>query len=250
MANRTPSATTVSASDLQRVAKTRIFFGHQSVGADVLAGVVAVFAAHGVDPPPMAQQRRRVADPAGSITHDLIGQNQEPLTKIEDFAAIMRSGMAQQVDVAMMKLCYVDVRTDTDVAALFAAYRDTLSSLRDDYCEVRFVAVTVPLTTEPSLRTRTKNLVTRGDRFGPAENARREQLNALLRQEYADDLLFDLATAESTAPDGSRTAGVHGEQAYFSLHCEYAADLGHLDVQGSQRVAQAWLSAVARAVDR
>jgi hypothetical protein len=236
----------VSTQDLQRVARTTVFFGHQSVGGNLLDAVPAVFAAHGIDAPPTARQRTGVADPAGSITHDLLGENEKPLGKIEDFDAILRSGMALQVDVAMMKLCYIDVRSDTDVDALFAAYRDTLASLQRDYPDLRVVAVTVPLTTEPGLRTRLTGLITRSDRFGPAENARRERFNALVRAEFGDRV-FDLAAVESTAPDGSRVGGSHEGQDYYALYPGYASDLGHLDAEGSYRAAEAWLAAVARA---
>ncbi len=233
--------------DLERVARTRIFFGHQSVGANVLDGVPAVFAAHAMEPPPTVESRTGPPGPGGAIVHALIGENEKPLVKIADFDSIMRGGMAEQVDVAMMKLCYIDIRADTDVEELFTAYQDTLTALQQDYPDVSFVAVTVPLTTEPSLRTRIRGLITGSDRFGPAENARRERLNTMVRRAFADACRFDLAAAESTAPDGLRVRGsVEGDD-YFSLHDGYASDLGHLTPEGSRQVAAAWLRSVALA---
>lgn len=233
--------------DLERVSRTRVFFGHQSVGANVLDAVPAVFAAHGMQPPPTVASRSRPPGPDGSIVHALIGENEKPLVKIADFDSIMRGGMAEQVDVAMMKLCYIDIRADTDVEELFTAYRDTLTALQRDYPDVSFVAVTVPLTTELRLRTRIKGLVTGSDRFGPAENARRERLNALVRRAFSDACRFDLAAVESTAPDGSRVRGSFEGDDYFSLHDGYASDLGHLTADGSRQTAAAWLRSVALA---
>ena len=62
----------------------------------------------------------------GFVDHAFIGENGKPVLKIQDFDARMRSGVGEQVDVAMMKLCYIDIDSDTDVGALFATYRETV----------------------------------------------------------------------------------------------------------------------------
>ncbi len=68
----------------------------------------------------------------------------------------------------MMKLCYVDIAADTDVDALFAAYRETIATLERDFPKVTFVHVTVPLMTEPGLLSKLKSRLT-----GTAGTARR-----------------------------------------------------------------------------
>jgi len=212
--------------------RPRVFFGHQSVGQDVLGGVSRL-AASGASVPEVVDAR--------------IGANEEPLAKIADFDARVRDGLGERVDVAMMKLCYIDVTAGTDVRALFDAYRTTLSALERDHPAVSFVHVTVPLTTEQGRLTRLRSRLTGNDRFGPAENVQRERLNALFRAEYAGDRLFDLAAVESTRPDGTRVSGRHEGADYFALHDGYAADLGHLNEPGAEVAATAWLAAVARA---
>jgi hypothetical protein len=221
-----------SADDLDLVARTRTFFGHQSVGQDVLDGVAALYAAAGRPAPPVEDTR--------------IGANEHPLGKIEDFAARLRAGAAERVDVAMMKLCYIDIAADTDAASLFDAYRTTLAVLERDLPHLTFVHVTVPLTTEPGGLARLRARLTGGRPYGPAENAARERLNALIRQEYGARL-FDLAAVESTRPDGSRVTGEHGEVPYHALHDGYASDSGHLNEAGARAAAAAWVSAVADA---
>ena len=212
--------------------RPRVFFGHQSVGQDVLGGVSRL-AASGAPVPEVVDAR--------------IGANEEPLAKIADFDARVRDGLGERVDVAMMKLCYIDVTAGTDVRALFDAYRTTLSALERDHPAVSFVHVTVPLTTEQGRLTRLRSRLTGNDRFGPAENVQRERLNALFRAEYAGDRIFDLAAVESTRPDGTRVSGRHEGADYFALHDGYAADLGHLNEPGAEVAATAWLAAVARA---
>ena len=121
--------------DLDIVSATRVFFGHQSVGQDVLDGIRGLYAAAGRPPPAIEDAR--------------LGANGQPLLKIEDFDTRMRAGAAGRVDVAMMKLCYVDVTAATDVTTLFETYRTTLAALERDFPDTAFLHVTVPLTTDP-----------------------------------------------------------------------------------------------------
>ena len=138
--------------------------------------------------------------------------------------------MARQVDVAVMKFCWVDISSNTDVDALFARYRDTMAALERDFPNVTFIHVTVPLTTGPSLfpelRTRLRTLLGRSDLRGQRANVTRERMNALIRGEYAGRHLFDLAAIESTKPDGTRVSGRYDNQGYFALYDGYTSDMG------------------------
>jgi hypothetical protein len=236
----------VTKDELEKVARTRVFFGHQSVGMNVLDALPGLYAEHGLTAPPIEQGGASTGPDGGFITHAYIGENEKPLGKIRDFDAKLRGGLADQVDVAMMKFCYIDIRAATDVDGLFAAYRDTLAALERDFPRVTFLKVTVPLTTEAGLTARLRTRLGRDVRFGQAENVVREQLNQLIRQEYAGDQLFDLAAAESTTSDGTLPTGRFEGQAYHTLLQGYAADEGHLNATGARRVAAAWVKAVAQ----
>jgi hypothetical protein len=237
----------ITADDLVKVSRTKVFFGHMSVGMNVLDGVAGVYAARGVTAPVIEQDRIRPDKEGGFIDHTFIGENEKPWLKIQDFDAKMRSGIGQQVDVAMMKLCYIDITADTDVDALFATYRDTMATLQRDFPEVTFIYVTVPLTTEQGTLSKLKSVLTGSKGFRPADNTARERLNALIRREYAGRHLFDLAAIESTAPDGSRAAGIYQGQRYYRLYNAYASDSGHLNAVGARVAATAWLKAIAQA---
>lgn len=241
-------ASAITVGDLAKVSRTKVFFGHQSVGMNILEGVSGVYAAHGMTAPPIGEGA--VPDRQGGfIDHAFIGENGKPLLKIQDFAAKLRAGLAGQVDVAMMKLCYVDITSGTDVRAVFDAYRNTMAALQREFPRVTFIYVTVPLTTEPGLLSKVKSLLT-GSGGSAADNAARERFNALVRHEYAGDHLFDLAAAESTAPDGGRVAGSYDGQRYYALYDGYASDPGHLNAEGARVVAAAWLTAIAQASPR
>jgi hypothetical protein len=191
------------------VARTRVFFGHQSVGMNVLDAVPDVYADHGVSAPPIEQGRTEPGPNGGFIAHQFIGENGKPLLKLEDFDHAMRGGMGRQVDVALMNL---DVRSGMDVDALFARYRDTMGASARDFPNVTFIHVTVPLNTDAL-------------EWAKAGNVARERFNALIRGEYAGHHLFDIAAIESTKPDGTRVSGSYDNQGYFALYDRYASDV-------------------------
>jgi hypothetical protein len=244
-------ASAIMTEDLTAVAHTRVFFGHQSVGMNMLNAIPGIYTGHGISAPPIEQVRAEAAPNGGFIAHQFIGENTKPFLKIEDFNRTMRDGMGRRVDVALMKFCSLDITSSTDVDALFARYRDTMAALERDFPDVTFIHVTVPLATEPNLLSRLKTLVKRllgrSDPFGQADNLARERLNALIRREYGGHHLFDLAAIESTKPDGTRVSGHYDNQEYFALYDGYASDRIHLDAAGSKVAATAFLEAIAAA---
>jgi hypothetical protein len=247
-------ASAIATEDLTAVARTRVFFGHRSVGMNVLDAVPGVYADNGVSAPPIEQGRAEPGPNGGFIAHQWIGENFKPLLKLEDFDRTMRGGMGRQVDVALMKFCYVDITSSTDVDALFARYRDTMAAMERDFPNVTFIYMTVPLTTEQrvvsKLKARLKTILGRRDLLGQASNVARERLNALIRREYGGRHLFDLAAIESTKPDGTRVSGRYDNQGYFALYGGYASDQGHLNAVGSKIAATAFLEAIAQASRR
>jgi hypothetical protein len=245
------AAAAITTEELIAVAHTRVFFGHQSVGMNMLDAVPGIYADHGVSAPPIEQGRAEAAPNSGFIAHQFIGENTKPLLKIDDFDRTMRDGMGRRVDVALMKFCSLDITSSTDVDAVFAKYRDTMAALERDFPDVTFIHATVPLATEPNLlselKTLVKKVIGRMDAGGHADNVARERLNALIRREYGGRHLFDVAAIESTKPDGTRVSGRYDNQLYFALYDGYASDRVHLNAVGSQVAATAFLEAIVQA---
>ena len=213
--------------DLEAFSERRIFFAHMSVGNNILSGIDQIRAAHDIAPATeieIAPGDAPALPADGVLVHALIGENRHPLRKLANFDATLRGGLAAQIDTAALKFCYIDIRWSTDVEALFDTYRTTLAELEADYPAVRFVHMTVPLTTGPyGIRDHLKVLVGRDD------NAARERYNALMRKTYGPDRLFDLAALEATEPDGTT-----GERELFG---GYTSDGAHLNAAGSARIA-------------
>lgn len=235
---------TATAEQLSQAADTRVFLGHQSVGANLIEGIPGVYETAGVTAPPITTDPTDTTD--GFFAHAYIGQNTDPLSKIQDFDTTMRGGMAEKVDVAAMKLCWVDFNSETDVDAIFTAYSETMDALARDYPDVTFLYVTTPLTTETTgVKGWVKGLL--GRDANSADNVVREQYNGLMRQTYGDTgRLFDLALLESTAPDGTRVSGEYDGSTFYALAPEWASDPGHLNAAGSQMVAGQFMELVAQ----
>jgi len=233
-----------SIAELADAAKThlaakRIYFGHQSVGTNIMDGVADL-----VRVTPGLRLNVLAIDGAlpgsgGFFAHGAIGKNTEPESKTDDFAHRIEGGFGAALDIALHKYCYVDITASTDIEAVFRHYRDTMARLRDEHPKVVFVHVTVPVTqVQSGLRADVKELLARAPN-GYADNLRRAQFNERMRREYAGrEPIFDLAATESTDPQGrSHTIAFKGETGQ-ALFVPYTTDGGHLGEVGRQRVAE------------
>ncbi len=238
----------ITAQDLEAAAGARVFFGHQSVGANMISGIPPVYAEQGLTPPEIVDSAEAI-DGEAFFENAPIGENGDPAGKLAAFQQVLKGGVGDSVDVAFMKFCYVDITAATDVQALFDEYRTTMASLEQAFPDVTFLYVTTPIMTDQTgTKARVKAFLGRGDGSGPADNAARERFNALMRQEYAGTgRLIDLAAAESTAPDGRRVTGSFEGQTYYALYPGYASDPGHLNDVGSQVAAAEMLKVIAAA---
>jgi hypothetical protein len=216
----------------------RIFFGHQSVGTNIMEGVGDV-----VRDEPRIGLRVADGDDAlngggGVFAHGRIGRNGDPGFKTDEFARLIEGPLRGKVDVAFHKYCYADFSETTDVPAVFDHYRKSMTRLRAEFPGVVFVHVTTPLVRGQSgPKAAIKRLLGRPLR-GYAGNFARERFNDLLRQAYGGrEPLFDLAAIESTRPDGRREVIRSGGRSAYALVPTYTTDGSHLNEVGRRRVA-------------
>jgi len=218
-------------SDLESIVHKRIFFAHQSVGANILQGVRELGAEAGV---PVR------------IDDTYVERNGEPLKKLANFDAALGAG--SRYDIAAVKFCYVDVNGATDAQALFARYRETVQALRKRNPRTTFVHVTLPLTTVQTGFKALAKLAFGREPSGTVENVRREQYNALLRKAYAGrEPIFDLARLESTAADGSKVTIAWNGASAPALSPAWTDDGGHLNEAGRRRAAREFIHVLAGA---
>ncbi|MEW6442061.1 MAG: hypothetical protein AB1640_14085 [bacterium] len=235
-----PTIRDVPGASWPRLAARKIFFGHQSVGFNILSGVNDLMQA---DPQIRLDlvETRDLADRDGGVfAHSRVGRNSDPYTKIRDFSEVVEHGVGGPADIAFFKFCYVDIGADTDVDKLFSAYQTALSELKAHYPETAFVHVTVPLcVTRTSWKTGIKKLLRRQEMWEYDDNVKRNEFNERLLDAYrGKEPVFDLAGVESTFPDGRRCSFVRGGKSYFSLVPEYTYDGGHLNETGRRKAAE------------
>jgi lysophospholipase L1-like esterase len=216
----------------------KVFFGHQSVGANIIQGVRDLVAKN-----PRLKLKMLVSAEPQSVSGPAfidspIGENGKPQSKNDAFTEIIAKGLGAQGGFVLYKYCYVDIDSFTDIQQMFERYRKTIDPLKRKYPLLKIVHITVPLTAqEPTAKAWIKTLL--GRTTERDVNVKRNAFNTLLRQAYAaTDPIFDLADAESTGADGSRSYFVRGNDKIYVLASEFTSDGSHLNEVGRRAVAE------------
>lgn len=215
--------------DLEALRGRALFFGHHSVGRDILDGVAEL----------AAETRVPVVIDEGPVGH-----NQRPLDKFKDFE---RQVLARRDEVVAMKLCFVDFRPDTHVDALVAAYLETVARIRAARPDVTILHITPALTArEMHLRARINRFLGR-QVWEDDANLRRLEFSERVRAAFPRDPFLDLGAVESTRPDGAREMHLVGTRLVPMMWPGYTDDGGHLNALGRRWAAQAFVRAFAEA---
>lgn len=235
----------VKAEEWEALATKRIFFGHQSVGRNMMKGVREVLAQR----PEIRLNLVHTNDPAtvsGPALIDAnIGQNHDPASKSEAFARVIEAGLGPNA-IAMYKYCYIDVGEDTDVDRFFDDYVARMRELERLHPGLTLVHITLPLKTAPGgPKEFVKHLIGRASET--SVNVKRNRFNDRLRAEYGGRApIFDLALLQATRPDGSRSFTRKGSEKVDMLAAEWTYDNGHLNEAGRRYVAEQFLIMLAR----
>lgn len=225
----------ISGHSLDEMRHLKILFGHQSIGMNTILGLKDLGRSN-------ARYRlviSQVSSPADFDTPKLggfkVGVNGDPSGKIYAFSDMIRDGYGRVVDVAFFKFCPFDVKGHTDIVRLFNIYKKVMASLKAAYPHIVFVHVTCPLVDSEDMA-----------------NVKRNQFNRMLLNEYGgSDYIFDIASIESTHPDGRRSEFSFGGQTYYKLCSEYRVDQDrvHLNGAGRQRAAKGMVFLLAAIAD-
>ena len=192
---------------MERLTQATIYFGHQSVGENIMEGVKELI---GRDP----RLKLKIVENAaperlesGFFYHGPIGKNENPASKIDDFAARIKAGVGGQAGVAFFKFCYIDIMASRNIDELFSRYQKVMAELKASYPKTTFIHVTVPLTVvQTGPKVFIKKMIGRAP-GGFEDNAKRNEYNRKLRSAYGGkEPIFDLAQIESTYTDGKRAS--------------------------------------------
>lgn len=235
-----PQIKDVSPELWKKLSQKKIYFGHQSVGFNIIDGIRDVMKEN----PQIKLNIMQTSDPSdfnGAIFgHATVGQNMDPESKIDSFSALMEKGIGDKVDIAFFKFCYVDIRADSNPEKVYNLYLEAISKLEKEYSSTIFIHVTSPL---KELQTGPKALIKKvlgKPLSGYSGNVKRNEFNQLLGKNF-QGRVFDLAKIESTFPDGTRSSFSNNGNIYYSLVPEYSNDGGHLNEKGRKIVAEQFL---------
>lgn len=234
-----------------KIASKIIYYGHQSVGADIINAISALNRGRelGLDIQDTPQVHANSG--RGRFLHSKIGQNFDPASKDAGFSQNVEQLAKSGLDMAFYKYCYVDVDADTDIDTVLHGYLATLRRLKKQHPNVIFIAWTLPLTiVQRGPRAFIKNIIQRPI-GGYADNAKRNIYNQMLLTECENEFpVFDLAKYEANYGKTSQQACTYRYRGkiFHALCDEHARDGRHLNPSGASHIAShllAFLEALA-----
>jgi len=230
----------VPASAWEKLSKKKIYFGHQSVGFNIIDGVKDIIKEN----PAIKLNIVETSSPSdfnkGVFAHSRVGKNTDSKSKVDEFLKFLKNGIGKHVDIAFLKFCFIDVSAGTEVQENFEYYKKYISQLNIEYPETTFIHITVPLTTmKTTWKTRLKIAIGKEEIWEYDDNIRRNEYNRLLIKEYTNkEPVFDIAAIESTFSDGTSCTFEKNGKLYSSMVPEYTNDGGHLNKTGQKKVAE------------
>jgi hypothetical protein len=223
----------------KKLAEKSIYFGHQSVGYNIVEGISDILKENHKIKLNIVETNNAVDFSVPLFAHSRVGKNEEPKSKCDCFSDVIEKGLGNKTDFAFFKFCFVDITAGTNVEKVFNDYKSTMSRLKIKYPQVVFIHFTSPLmTVQTGVKAFIKSIIGRSI-DGYDENIKRNKFNEMLRKEYeGKQPIFDLAQVESTFPDGTRATFQKDGQAYLRLVSDYTDDGGHLNEKARKRVAE------------
>lgn len=234
----------VPASAWEKLSKKKIYFGHHSVGHNMVDGITDLMKENPQIKLNIVESSNPLEFTTGVFAHSTVGKNVDPESKINEFVKFMDDGIGNKADIAFFKFCFVDFHTGTNLQNVFKEYQTKMAEIEKKYSDTQFVHVSVPLTSQPGgvkgvlkkLKGFIKKILGRINMY---DNKVKYEYNEMLRKEYFDkSRFFDLAMIEATAPDGSVSLFSNSSGANYALYSGYTDDGGHLDSIGRKQVAE------------
>ena len=226
-----------------KLSETKIYFGHQSVGNNIIAGIRELMKQYPKIQLDIIETNEANALGKGVLAHSRIGENLKPETKIGEFLNSISNGLGKSADIVTMKFCYVDITKDRNIREMFEQYKNAIEQIKRDYPQLKIIHFTSPLTvSKTNWKTMIKKLLGKKNLWEYSDNIARNQFNMLIKRQYQDkDPVFDILQIESTRPDGSRQSFKFNQKTYYSLVADYTNDGGHLNESGRKLMAEKFL---------
>jgi len=236
----------------QKLSEKKIYFGHKSVGQNIVEGVQDVLKQFPQIKMNILESNKPEDFSAPVFAHSEVGSNSDPASKMKAFAGILDRGVGHKADIAFFKFCWIDILPVTNAEKVFADYESFMARQREKYPQTTFIHVTVPLTSNQSgikaWFKKGKDLIKKLiGRVNVYDNVKRNEFNEMLRQRYeGEEPIFDLARIEATLPGEGQDAAKPKGKIDDSLLPLYTDDGGHLNGLGRKVVAEKLLVLLAQ----
>jgi hypothetical protein len=244
-----PSIDDVPRENWVKLAERKIFFGHQSVGYNIIDGTNDIISKRDHIKLNIVETHEPAEFDRAIFAHSRVGRNTDPVSKMENFRNIMDAGVGNKVDIAFFKFCYVDIRWDSDAQKILDSYSAVIKDLKSRYPKTRFLHVTVPVCSpskdfKRKVKQSVKLLI--GKPSVLDDNMMRQRYNKLLKDVYSKtEPVFDLALTETVNPGGFRCYAAKGAEEALVMAPGYTDDGGHLNCEGRKKVAEQLLIVLA-----
>ena len=137
----------VSKEAWKKLSEKKIFFGHKSVGNNIIDGINTIINENKKIPLKVIETDDISSYSNGVFAHYKLGENSFPKSKFESFFNVLNNPSNKDIDIAFVKLCFVDIKIDTDVNEIFEHYKKTITEIKTKFPNVVIVHFTVPLST-------------------------------------------------------------------------------------------------------
>jgi hypothetical protein len=244
---RTISHFTVSdvpASAWKELSKKNIFFGHQSIGTNIMEGIADLMKENPKIQLKIVDANDGTPHKDGMFLHTRFGGKTDPLIILNNFTELMDKMMGDSVDIVLIRYIHNKIDSETkEIETVFDAYKKALTLLRKKYPGTIFVHSTLPLlVSKTTWKTWIKKLVGKKKFWEYDTNINLNRFNDLLKIEYSGkEPILDLARMQSTFPDGRRVSFTKNRKKYFSMASEYSYDGAHLNERGRKAAAEQFL---------
>ena len=113
----------------EKLSQKKTYFGHQSVGFNIMDGVLDLMKEYPTIKLNIVETHDIDDFKSGILAHSRVGANQDPQSKIDEFSKFIEQGIGSKANAAALKFCYGDINGETDVTQVFNDYNNEVEKL-------------------------------------------------------------------------------------------------------------------------
>jgi hypothetical protein len=233
----------ISTSKWRQLSQKKIYFGHQSVGNNIINGIMDIMRENPKVQLNIIRTSNKPNFVSGVLFHTRISGETNPKSLLIEYKRDVDKLMGGNADIALLRFSHSLIKGDTNVESVFNDYQLKMSMLKQKYPNTIFIHSTLPLLrSKTTWKTIIKKLIGKKEIWEYDINIKLNKFNDLLLREYVDKQpVIDLAKLQSTFPDGSLSTFTKNGKTYFNMVPDYTYDDMHLNKEARKLAAEQFL---------